>query len=185
MQEGPAALALVPEGRREEIAALVAGLRDLEGVAALALGGSWARGLGRADSDVDLALYYEKGTPALVTGLRALAERVAVRPPTVTDFYAWGPWVNGGAWIDTRTGRVDVLYRSLEHVRRVLEEARSGRFETHYGQTPTHGFHSVHVSGSKADHATLSGPVLVALNFLAFCKYVDDEAGNPLDSTCK
>ena len=143
MQEGPAALALVPEGRREEIAALVAGLCDLEGVAALALGGSWARGLGRNDSDVDLALYYEKGTPALVTGLRALAERVAVRPATVTDFYAWGPWVNGGAWIDTRTGRVDVLYRSLEHVRRVLEQARAGRFETHYGQTPTHGFHSV------------------------------------------
>jgi hypothetical protein len=121
----------------------VEGLRAIEGVSALALGGSWVRGLGRDDSDVDLALYYEEDTPALVTGLRALAERVAVRAPTVTDFYAWGPWVNGGAWIDTGSGRVDVLYRSLEHVRRVLEEARSGRFETHYGQTPTHGFHSV------------------------------------------
>jgi hypothetical protein len=134
---------LLPEGRRGEVASLVSGLQAIEGVAAVALGGSWARGFGRDDSDVDLAIYYEEGTPALVEGLRALAERVALRAPTVTDFYEWGPWVNGGAWIETRTGRVDVLYRSLEQVRRVLEQARAGRFETHYGQTPTHGFHSV------------------------------------------
>jgi hypothetical protein len=143
MREPSAVLELLPEGKREEIASLLSGLQAIEGVAAVALGGSWARGLGREDSDVDLAIYYEEGTPALVAGLRALAERVAVRAPTVTDFYAWGPWVNGGAWIETRTGRVDVLYRSLEQVRRVLEQARAGRFETHYGQTPTHGFHSV------------------------------------------
>lgn len=143
MRELPAALELLPEARRGEIASLVEGLEAIQDVVAVALGGSWARGLGRDDSDVDLAIYYEEGTSALVAGLRALAERIAVRPPTVTDFYAWGPWVNGGAWIDTGVGRVDVLYRNLGHVRRVIEEARAGRFETHYGQTPTHGFHSV------------------------------------------
>jgi hypothetical protein len=139
MREISGALELLPESRREAVEALVAGLAELEDTAAVALGGSWCRGLGRPDSDVDLALYYEDGTPAL----RGLAERVAVRTPTVTDFYAWGPWVNGGAWIETPSGRVDVLYRSLEQVRRVLEETRAGRFETHYGQTPTFGFHSV------------------------------------------
>jgi hypothetical protein len=143
MQMLSAALELLPEGKRAEIASLVEGLQEIEGAAAVALGGSWARGFGRQDSDVDLALYYEEGTPALVAGLRALAERVAVRAPTVTHFYEWGPWVNGGAWIETSTGRVDVMYRSLEHVRRVIEQARVGGFETHYGQTPTHGFHSV------------------------------------------
>jgi predicted nucleotidyltransferase len=143
MREISGALELLPESRREVIADLVAGLAELEDTAAVALGGSWCRGLGRPDSDVDLALYYEEGTPALVGGLRELAERMAVRTPTVTDFYAWGPWVNGGAWIETASGRVDVLYRSLEQVRRVLRETSAGRFETHYGQTPTFGFHSV------------------------------------------
>lgn len=143
MQAAAGTLALLPERRREAVARLLEGLRELEGVVAVALGGSWARGMGREDSDVDLGLYYETGSPSLSAGLRSLAERVAVRPPTVTDFYAWGPWVNGGAWIDTSDGRVDVLYRSLDQVRRVLEAAGQGRFETHYGQTPTHGFHSV------------------------------------------
>lgn len=143
MSDAEAALALLPPDRREDVRALLDGLRALEGASALALGGSWARRLGRPDSDVDLALYYEAPRAALVAGLRVLAERCALRPPTVTDFYAWGPWVNGGAWIETPSGRVDVLYRSLEQVRRVVADAQQGRFETHYGQTPTHGFHSV------------------------------------------
>ena len=64
-------------------------------------------------------------------------------PPTVTGFYEWGPWVNGGAWISTPRGKVDFLYRSLEHVERTVEEARRGIMRRHFEQQPAYGFYSV------------------------------------------
>ena len=38
-------------------------LGEVPGVAAVALGGSWARGEARPDSDVDLGLYYSPDVP--------------------------------------------------------------------------------------------------------------------------
>ena len=52
------ALALLPESRREAVALVVEALGSAPDTSAVALGGSWCRGLGRPDSDVDLALYY-------------------------------------------------------------------------------------------------------------------------------
>jgi hypothetical protein len=37
--------------------------------------------------------------------------------PVVTGTYEWGPWVNGGAWIQTSAGKVDFLYKNLDQVR--------------------------------------------------------------------
>jgi hypothetical protein len=50
--------------------------------------------------------------------------------------------VNGGAWLTVGGQRVDYLYRSVEHVRRVVDDAHAGRFELHYGQQPPFGFFS-------------------------------------------
>jgi hypothetical protein len=63
--------------------------------------------------------------------------------PTVTGFYEWGPWVNGGAWIQTVAGKVDLLYRNIEHVERVLNECQTGIYHHHFYQQPTFGFVSV------------------------------------------
>jgi len=57
--------------------------------------------------------------------------------------YGWGPWVNGGAWIETPTGKVDFLYRNLEQVHAVIEEGRRGEWRRDYDQQPPYGFHSV------------------------------------------
>src|SRR5262249_36055356 len=57
-------------------------------------------------------------------------------------FYEWGSWVNGGAWLTIGGQRVDFIYRSLQHVERVIEEARVGRYEVHYLQQPPFGFFS-------------------------------------------
>src|SRR5215813_10478485 len=54
----------------------------------------------------------------------------------------WGPWVNGGAWLTIGGQRVDLIYRSLEHVERVIAEAEAGRYELHYLQQPPFGFFS-------------------------------------------
>ena len=58
-------------------------------MAAVALGGSWARGEARPDSDVDLGLYYRPDDPPAIEDLRRLArERDEHRP--LTDFRSAG-----------------------------------------------------------------------------------------------
>ena len=50
--------------------------------------------------------------------------------------------VNGGAWLTIGGQRVDLIYRSLEHLERVIAEAEAGRYELHYAQQPPFGFFS-------------------------------------------
>jgi len=57
--------------------------------------------------------------------------------------YEWGPWVNGGAWIQTPLGKVDFLYRNLDQVQAVIEEGRQGVWRHDYDQQPPYGFRSV------------------------------------------
>jgi hypothetical protein len=63
--------------------------------------------------------------------------------PVVTDFYGWGPWVNGGTWIHTPVGKVDLIYRNLDQVERVIEEGSRGVCGHDYDQQPPYGFRSV------------------------------------------
>jgi len=137
--------------RSARIAALAQRLGALPGVCAVALGGSFARGAATASSDVDLGLLYREAAPFSLAALRALAAEVNDRPgPVVTDFYAWGPWVNGGAWLTIGGQRVDWLYRSVEQLERVLADAEAGRFELHYAQQPPFGFFGPTVLGELA-----------------------------------
>jgi hypothetical protein len=78
-----------------------------------------------------------------VQAVRELAEEVNDTPkPVVTDFYGWGPWVNGGAWLTIGGQRVDFIYRNFEQVERVIADAQAGRYEVHYLQQPPFGFFS-------------------------------------------
>jgi len=90
------------------------------------LGGSHARGRAQPGSDIDLYILYSEAAPFLTLSIRELAEAVNdAHGPVVTDFYGWGPWVNGGAWLTIGGQRVDFLYRSLEHMERVIAEAET------------------------------------------------------------
>ena len=123
---------------------LVGALVRVPGVVAVGLGGSHARGLARPDSDVDLGVFYRESAPFSVRAIRSLARDAQLEgEPVVTDFYEWGDWVNGGAWIDSEAGRVDLLYRAVELVERVIADCRAGRTVWDYPQTPVYGFHSV------------------------------------------
>lgn len=119
-------------------------LGRIEGVVAVVLGGSWARGTARPDSDIDLGLYYYPGRLPSVPELRALAQELDDRhpPDAATNFGEWGPWINGGAWLLIEGQRVDWLYRDLELVRRTIEECRAGRPTCHYQPGHPHGFHN-------------------------------------------
>jgi hypothetical protein len=122
---------------------LVGELSALPGIAAIVLGGSYAEGAQTAASDMDIGLYYRAEDPFRVRAVREVAERIAVQPPTVTGYYAWGPWVNGGAWIQTAAGKVDFLYRNIDQVEQTIDEAQAGIVRHDFSQQPTFGFYSL------------------------------------------
>jgi predicted nucleotidyltransferase len=133
---------LSPE-QRELVLSLTKRLGTIHGIRAVVLGGSHARGRAQPGSDIDLGLLYSEAAPFSIQSVRELAEAVNdTAGPLVTDFYGWGPWVNGGAWLTIGGQRVDFLYRSLEHLERVIAEAEAGRYELHYLQQPPFGFFS-------------------------------------------
>ncbi len=127
--------------QRALVDSLAARLAQIPGVAAVVLGGSFARDFGTPSSDLDLGVFYREAEPFEIARVRALAAEVNDAPdPVVTDFWGWGPWVNGGAWLTVRGQRVDLLWRSVEHVERVIADAHAGKFELHHGQQPPFGF---------------------------------------------
>jgi hypothetical protein len=133
---------LSPE-QRELVLALSERMGAIRGIKAVALGGSHARGRALPGSDIDLGIFYSEADPFSIQSIRELAEDVNdAASPVVAGFYEWGPWVNGGAWLTIGGQRVDFLYRSLEHLERVIAEAEAGHYELHYAQQPPFGFFS-------------------------------------------
>ena len=121
---------------------VAARLVAVPGVVAVVLGGSHARGAAATGSDVDLGLYYDPADPPLIAALNAVAHALDDRRPTeaVTGFGAWGPWINGGAWLTIDGERVDWLFRDLARVRRVVAACRAGRPEIAYQGGHPHAF---------------------------------------------
>lgn len=137
-------LSNLPAERQQLVRLLVDQLSAVNGMAAIVLGGSYASGTYHAASDVDLALYYSPASPFAIADIRHIAEAVSVHATvTVTDFYGWGAWVNGGAWVHTAQGKVDFLYRNLEQVQGTIAEAQAGVWHHDYDQQPAHGFYSM------------------------------------------
>lgn len=137
-------LSLLPREKSQQIELLTCDLCDIPGIGAIVLGGSYARGTQTETSDLDIALYYSETAPFAIEDIRQTARSISIAgEPTVTGFYEWGAWVNGGAWIQTNTGKVDFLYRNLEHIQRTIDEAQQGIHRHDYTQQPAYGFYSV------------------------------------------
>ncbi|NSW51214.1 MAG: nucleotidyltransferase domain-containing protein [Anaerolineae bacterium] len=134
----------LPAPKKDLLNRITDQLKRIDGITAVALGGSYAAGTQHADSDFDIGLYYEPEHPFLIHDIRQAAEVLAEGGSvTVTDFYGWGDWVNGGAWIHTPVGKVDFLYRNLLQVRKTIDEAQEGISHHDYDQQPSNGFYSV------------------------------------------
>jgi predicted nucleotidyltransferase len=135
-------------------------LMTVEGVRAVVLGGSWARGAGDPGSDIDLGLYYDPAQPPDIAALRALASTLddSRSGEPVTDFGAWGAWINGGAWLTINGQRVDWLYRDLALVRRVVDECINGQPRLYYQPGHPHGFHTHIYLGELAYCLPLADP---------------------------
>ncbi len=122
---------------------IVARLKQVRGVQALVLGGSYASGTQHPDSDIDIAIYYREEQPLDTTQIRTIATLLNDTPdPVVTDIGGWGRWVNGGSWLTIQGQRVDFLYRDSDFVARTLDNCNKGVFEVDYLQQPPYGFYS-------------------------------------------
>ena len=119
-------------------------LSCVQGVSAVVLGGSHARGTAGPDSDIDIAIYYHGATPPDINAIRQVAAELSGNPEQqITALYEWGRWVNGGGWLLTPVGKVDILYREIDKVRQTIDDAHVGKYEQDYLQQPAFGFYSI------------------------------------------
>ena len=128
----------------EEILSLVAGrVAKIDGVAAIVLGGSRARGNADERSDIDLGIYYDGANPFSTAALGAAAQELDDRhlDGLVTSFGQWGAAVNGGGWLEIRGHHVDFIYREIGAVREAIEDCIAGRPRSVYQLGHPLGFH--------------------------------------------
>lgn len=123
---------------------VAAQVAQIEGVRAVVLGGSWARGAADASSDIDLGIYYAPDPPLNIHALRQLAAQIddLRTGDVVTHPGDWGPWINGGAWLTIQDQRLDWLYRDLAQVTEIINRCIEGEPEIHYQSGHPHGFHT-------------------------------------------
>ncbi|WP_136605359.1 nucleotidyltransferase domain-containing protein [Paenibacillus dokdonensis] len=124
------------------ISRIVDSLKPINGVKALVLGGSRARGSHNIHSDIDIGIYYDSGIGLDISGIQQVATIIddAGRDNLVTPIDGWGPWINGGGWLSVNHYPVDILYRDLNKVSTVMEQCLSGEITIDYQPGHPHGF---------------------------------------------
>lgn len=131
---------------------LVIALRPIEEVAALALGGSRARGTAGPRSDYDVGLYYHGCAPFDLERLQAAIAPLLDDPVRgkLTPPGGWGPWINGGGWLSVSGQKVDLIYRDLTQVGSIIAGCKVGRISMDYQPGHPHGFCSAIYMGEIA-----------------------------------
>jgi hypothetical protein len=117
-------------------------LAEVPGVLAVALGGSRATGGAHASSDYDIGVYFSKSGGLDVPRLLETAKGLVDDPGAakVTEAGDWGPWIVGGGWLTIAGKKVDLLYRPIEPVEKVIGDCRNGRVSMDYQPGHPHGF---------------------------------------------
>ncbi|MEH1944908.1 MAG: nucleotidyltransferase domain-containing protein [Nostoc sp.] len=121
---------------------IVSSLQSIEGITAITLGGSRARGNHTNKSDVDLGIYYNPENPPDLIALNRLASEIDDnrRVNLITAIGEWGKWINGGGWLKVEGVAVDFLYRDLAKVNRIIDDCHAGQITIDYQPGHPHGF---------------------------------------------
>jgi len=121
---------------------VVVELKKVSGVESIVLGGSRARGTHTDASDVDLGIYYHPTNPLDLKKLEQIATSMddEHRSDLITEIGGWGPWINGGGWLTIKGQAIDLLYRDLYQVTRVILEAIDGKIDIAYQPGHPQGF---------------------------------------------
>lgn len=124
------------------ISNIVEVLKQVDGVQALVLGGSRAKGTHHPGSDIDIGIYYDPGKGLDLAQLRRAASDLDDdhRDNVMTDIGGWGSWINGGGWLQVKQMPVDFLYRDLGKVSQVIEQCHAGHLTIDYQPGHPHGF---------------------------------------------
>jgi nucleotidyltransferase-like protein len=142
----------------DDFEALAGELVTVGGLVGVVLGGSRARGDHTPESDTDLGLYYRR--PFDVGRLGELARELAGPGAMVTEPGGWGPWTDGGGWLQLDGHPMDWIYRDVDRVHAVWAGAEQGRYGFHQQAGHPLGF---------ADHAYPGE--------LALCRILADPTG--------
>jgi predicted nucleotidyltransferase len=139
---------------------VVPALAAVPGVVALTLGGSRATGAAHASSDTDIGVYFSERVGLDIERLRDVLRSLVDEPAAaqVTEVGGWGPWIVGGGWLTISGQKVDLLYRPVESVERVIGDCREGRVSMDYQPGHPHGFCSAIWVGEVALCRPLSDP---------------------------
>jgi hypothetical protein len=107
------------------------------------LDGSFARGEGHSDSDIDLGLYYDPNHLPSIKDLNQLASELddSHTSNLITEFGEWGIWVNGGGWLTINKRPIDWLYRNISFGSKVINDCQAGKTSCYYYPGHPHGFH--------------------------------------------
>jgi hypothetical protein len=121
---------------------IVEQIKRIDGVNAIVLGGSRARGTHTPKSDIDLCVYYHPVHPLDLIALERVAMEIddSHRAGLVTPIGGWGPWINGGGWLTVQSQAVDFLYRDLKKVESIIDDCLNGQVEMVYQPGHPHGF---------------------------------------------
>ncbi|BAZ15814.1 hypothetical protein NIES4071_76860 [Calothrix sp. NIES-4071] len=135
-------------------------LQSIHGIAAIALGGSRARGNHTQNSDVDLGIYYQPENSLDIIALNHLASELddKGRQNLITPIGGWGKWINGGGWLKVEGLSVDFLYRDVVQVNRVIDDCCAGQITIDYQPGHPHGFVSSIYMGEVAIGLPLFDP---------------------------
>lgn len=117
-------------------------IKHIDGVSAIVLGGSRARGTHTPKSDIDLCIYYHPAHPLDLTALERVAAEIddSHRAELITPIGGWGPWINGGGWLTVQSQAVDFLYRDLSKVEGIINDCLKGHVDMVYQPGHPHGF---------------------------------------------
>lgn len=124
------------------ISEIIDSLKQIDGVRALVLGGSRARGTENPNSDIDIGIYYNTNNGLDIAQLRRAATVMDDdnRDNLITEIGGWGPWINGGGWLKVNQKPVDFLYRDQNKVSKVIEQCLVGEITIDYQPGHPHGF---------------------------------------------
>jgi hypothetical protein len=124
------------------ISEITDGLKQIDGVHALVLGGSRARGTENPNSDIDIGIYYNANNGLDIAHLSRVASILDDdnRDNLLTEIGGWGPWINGGGWLKVNQKPVDFLFRDLNKVSKIIDQCLMGEITIDYQPGHPHGF---------------------------------------------